>query len=128
MIAYPFEGYWKDVGTIRSLWEANMDLLDPNVPLNLDDPEWRIYARSVGSPAHYIGAAAKVQNSIVSEGGEVNGTVDFSVLFPNVTVEEGAEIRDSILMPGSYVKKGAKVQYAILAEDVVVEENAVAIR
>ncbi len=125
MVAYPFDGYWKDVGTIDSLWEANMDLLDPNVPLDLSDPAWRIYSNSPALPSQYIGAGASVQNSMISEGCAVYGTVDFSVLFPTVTVEDGAEVRDSILMPGVRVKRGAKVQYSILAENVTVGENAV---
>ncbi len=124
MFAYRFEGYWKDVGTVGSLWEANMDLLNPNVPLDLDDPEWRIYARNTASPPHYTGPHAHVQNSMISEGGVIEGAVDFSVLFSDVTVEEGAVIRDSILMPGCHVRRGAVVQYAILAENVTVEENA----
>ncbi len=125
LVAYPFEGYWKDVGTIDSLWEANMDLLDPNVPLDLSDPAWRIYSNNPALPPQVIGEHAGVQNSTISEGCFVDGTVDFSVLFPTVTVEEGAEVRDSILMPGVRVKRGAKVQYAILAEHVTVGENAV---
>ncbi len=124
MYAYRFEGYWKDVGTIESLWEANMDLLNPNVPLDLSEADWRIYSRNAGLPPHYVADTAEVQNSLISEGGTIYGKVDFSVIFPGVTVEEGAEIRDSILMPGAYVKKGARVQYAILAENVVVGENA----
>ena len=125
MFAYRFSGYWKDVGTIDSLWEANMDLLDPNVPLDLSDASWKIYTRSAGLPPHYIGETGRVQNSLISEGGTVYGDVDFSVLFPGVTVEEGAVIRDSILMPGTHVRRGACVQYAILAENVDVGEGAV---
>lgn len=125
MFAYRFEGYWKDVGTIDSLWEANMDLLNPKVPLDLSESEWKIYSRNLGLPPHYIAPGAKVQNSMISEGGNIYGEVDFSVLFAGVTVEEGAQVRDSIIMPGAKVKKGAKVQYAILAENAVVEENAV---
>ena len=125
MCAYRFEGYWKDVGTIDSLWEANMDLLDPNVPLDLSDTEWRIYSRNPGLPPHYIADGACVQNSMISEGGNIYGNVDFSVIFSGVTIEEGAEIRDSIIMPGACVRRGAKVQYAILAENVEVGENAI---
>ncbi|MCL2487555.1 MAG: glucose-1-phosphate adenylyltransferase [Oscillospiraceae bacterium] len=125
MFAYRFGGYWKDVGTIDSLWEANMDLLNPHVPLDLTGSEWRIYSRSPSAPPHYIGRAADVQNSMISEGCVIDGRVDFSVLFANVTVEEGAEVLDSILMPGTVVKKGAVVQYAILAENVTVGEGAV---
>ncbi len=124
MFAYRFEGYWKDVGTIDSLWEANMDLLNPKVPLDLSDDTWRIYSRTTGLPPHSISNTAKVQNSMISEGGEIHGNVDFSVLFAGVTIEEGAQIRDSIIMPGVTVKKDAVVQYAIVAENAVVEEKA----
>ena len=125
MFAYRFEGYWKDVGTIDSLWEANMDLLDPNVPLDLSDDSWKIYSRNPGMPPQYLAATAQVQNSSITEGCVIEGKVESSVIFAGVTVEEGAEIVQSILMPGSVVRKGAKVQYAILAEDVEVCENAV---
>ncbi len=125
MFAYRFEGYWKDVGTIDSLWEANMDILNPKVPLDLSDREWRIYSRNAGLPPHFIGEGAKVQNSSISEGCNVHGEVEFSVLFPGVTVEEGAVIYDSILMPGAHVGKNARVQYAIVAENVEIGEGAV---
>ncbi len=125
MFAYRFEGYWKDVGTIDSLWEANMDLLNPQIPLDLSDEKWRIYSRTTGLPPHYIAETAQVQNSMITEGSNIYGKVDFSVIFADVTVEEGATVCDSILMPGTVVKKGAKVQYAILAENTVIEENAV---
>jgi len=125
MFAYRFEGYWKDVGTIDSLWEANMDILNPKVPLDLSDREWRIYSRNAGLPPHFIADSAKVQNSSISEGCNVYGEVEFSVLFPGVTIEEGATVYDSILMPGAHVRKNAKVQYAIVAENVDIGENAV---
>ncbi|MBQ7088784.1 MAG: glucose-1-phosphate adenylyltransferase [Clostridia bacterium] len=125
MFAYRFEGYWKDVGTIDSLWEANMDLLDPNVPLDLADQNWKIYSRNPGMPPQYLSATAKVQNSSITEGCVIHGKVESSVIFAGVTIEEGAEIVQSILMPGAVVRKGAKVQYAILAEDVEVGEGAV---
>ena len=124
MFAYRFEGYWKDVGTIESLWEANMDLLNPRVPLELSDSEWKIYSRNPGLPPHYIAGSAKVENSMISEGGNIYGNVDFSVLFAGVTIEEGAVVRDSIIMPGAVVKKGAVVQYAIVAENAVIGEGA----
>ena len=124
MFAYRFEGYWKDVGTIDSLWEANMDLLNPQIPLDLSDEKWRIYSRTTGLPPQYIADTAQVQNSMLTEGSNIYGKVDFSVIFSDVTVEEGATVCDSILMPGTVVKKGAKVQYAILAENTVIEENA----
>ncbi len=125
MYAYAFDGYWKDVGTIDSLWEANMDLLDPKVPLSLYDPEWKIYARNLALPPHYIAKGAQVQNSMVTEGCIIEGAVDFSVIFAGVTIEEGAVVRDSIIMPGSVVKKGAVVDYSIVAENAVIAEGAV---
>lgn len=124
MFAYQFDGYWKDVGTIDSLWEANMDLLDPNVPFDLWDASWKIYSENPVKPPHYISPASKVQNSIVTEGCNIAGTVDFSVLFDSVTIEEGASVRDSIIMPGCVIKAGARVEYAIVAENVVIEEGA----
>ena len=125
MFAYQFDGYWKDVGTINSLWDANLDLLNPKVDLDLNDDSWRIYSKSPTAPPHYIGSAAKVENSMITEGCEIEGTIDFSVLFANVTVEEGAEVRYSIVMPGTVIKKGAVVQYAIVAENAVIEPGAV---
>lgn len=125
MFAYLFDGYWKDVGTIDSLWEANLDLLNPKVDLDLSDTNWKIYAKTPVSPPHYISANAKVQNSMISEGSRVYGDVDYSILFNNVTVEEGAEVKYSIVMPGTVIKKGAVVQYSIVAENAVIESGAV---
>lgn len=125
MFAYRFEGYWKDVGTIESLWESNMDLLDPNIPLDLNDPEWRIYFRNPVMPPHYVAKGATIQNSLAAEGCNVYGTVDFSVLFAGVYVAPGAVVRDSIIMPGSRIEEGATVQYAIVAENSVVGANSV---
>ena len=122
MYAYAFQGYWKDVGTIDSLWEANMDLLDPNVPLDLYDDAWKIYARNPVMPPQYVAEGAVTQNSMISEGCIVEGDVDFSILFAGVTVEKGAVVHDSIIMPGSVIKAGAVVEYSIVAENVVVVE------
>ncbi len=124
MFAFPFKGYWKDVGTIDSLWEANLDIINPNVDLDLSEKTWRIYSRNPVAPPHYIGENATVDSSSISEGCEIYGKVDYSVISPNVTVEEDADIRYSVLMPGATVKKGAKVYYSIIAEDAVIEENA----
>ena len=124
MYAYAFQGYWKVVGTIDSLWEANMDLLDPNVPLDLYDDAWKIYARNPVMPPQYVAEGAVTQNSMISEGCIVEGDVDFSILFAGVTVEKGAVVHDSIIMPGSVIKAGAVVEYSIVAENVVVGENA----
>ncbi|MBP0959592.1 MAG: glucose-1-phosphate adenylyltransferase [Oscillospiraceae bacterium] len=124
LVAYPFEGYWRDVGTIDSLWEANMDLLNPNIPLDLYDPDWKIYSRTANMPPQYVGSSAKIENSMISEGAVVNGNVDFSIIFPGVTIEEGATVRDSIIMPGSVIKAGAVVEYAIVGEECIVGEYA----
>ena len=124
LVAYHFEGYWKDVGTIDSLWEANMDLLDPNVPLDLHDPNWRIFSRNPVMPPHYASEKATIENSMISEGCTIDGFVDFSVLFAGVVIEEGAVVRDSIIMPNTTIKKGAVVEYAIIGEDCVIGEGA----
>ena len=124
LVAYSFEGYWKDVGTIDSLWEANMDLLDPRVPMDLYDPSWKIYSRNPCMPPHYIARGAKVQNSMVSEGCEIAGNVDFSILFAGVKVAENAVVDSSILMPGAVVEEGAEVHFAIVAENAVIRRGA----
>ena len=124
MYAYHFSGYWKDVGTLDSLWEANMDLLSPNVPLNLYDPDWKVYSRHNNMPPQYIGANAHVENSMITEGSVVDGTVDFSIISSGVTIEEGASVKYSIVMPGTTIKKNAVVEYAIIGENCVVESDA----
>ena len=124
MFAYQFDGYWKDVGTIDSLWEANLDLLNPKVDLDLSDNSWKIYSKTASAPPHFISDTAKVENSMISEGCVIDGSVDYSVLFSNVTVEEGATVRYSIVMPGTTVKKGAVVEYSIIAENAVIEGGA----
>lgn len=124
MFAFPFKGYWKDVGTIDSLWEANLDIINPNVDLDLSDKSWRIYSRNPMAPPQYVGKNAVIETSSIGEGCEVDGTVDYSVVSPNVTIEKGAEVRYSVIMPGATVKEGAKVYYSIIAEDAVIEEGA----
>ncbi len=124
MFAYRFEGYWKDVGTIDSLWEANLDLLNPKVPLDLADPNWKIYSRTAGMPPQYLAPTAQVQNSLLAEGCIVAGRAESSVAFAGVVIEEGAEVDHAILMPGTVVHKGAKVKYSILAENVEIGEGA----
>jgi glucose-1-phosphate adenylyltransferase len=124
MVAYNFDSYWKDVGTIDSLWEANMDLLNPKVPLDLYDPKWRVYARTEVMPPHYCGDNCTIENSMISEGCNIDGLVDSSILFCGVTLEKGATVHDSIIMPNAHIKAGAVVQYAIIGEDTVIGENA----
>lgn len=116
MFAYPFEGYWKDVGTIDSLWEANMDLLDPKVTLDLKD----IYSRNPMMPPHYVSNEASIQNSLVADGCNVYGNLEFSILFAGVTIGKNATINSSIIMPGAVIEDGAEVQFAIIAENTVV--------
>mgnify|MGYP000142835678 CR=1 FL=1 len=124
LFAYPFSGYWKDVGTIDSLWEANLDIINPNVDLDLSDKSWRIYSRNPMAPPHYIGKSAVVENSSISEGCEIEGNVDYSVISSNVTIEAGADVRYSVVMPGAHIKKGAKVYYSIVAENAVIQADA----
>lgn len=124
LYAYTFEGYWKDVGTLDSLWDANMDLLAPAEQLNLYDKSWRIYSRHSNLPPQYIGANAEIENSMITEGSVIGGKVDFSVIFGGVTIEEGAKVQYSVVMPGTVIKAGAVVEYAIVGEDCVIEKNA----
>ena len=125
MFAYDFEGYWKDVGTIESLWEANMDLLTLPMPIDLYDAKWRIYGRNPGLAPHFIAEGASVRNSLITEGCDINGKLWYTVLFSGVTVEEGAELNSAVVMKNTVIKKGAVVKYAIIAEDAVIEEGAV---
>ncbi|MFT3951306.1 MAG: glucose-1-phosphate adenylyltransferase [Oscillospiraceae bacterium] len=120
LYAYRFDGYWKDVGTIDSLWEANMDLINPNIPIDLYDPAWKIYSRNPVLPPQSIGYNAKIQNSMVTEGCFIDGTVDFSMIADGVTIEEGAVVTDSILMPGCTIKRDALVEYSIIGENSVI--------
>lgn len=114
---YRFDGYWRDVGTIASLWDANMDLLSPGI-LDLYDPSWPIMSRSPIRPPHVVGPEANIRHSIVTEGCLVEGTVFNSVLSSQVTVEKGARVEYSVLMPGAVVEKGAEVRFALLGENV----------
>lgn len=125
LFAYQFDGYWKDVGTIDSLWEANMDLLNPKVNINLSGDQWRIYARNEPHPPHFIREKADIAESLITEGCDINGKLWYTVLFSGVTVEEGAELNSAVVMKNTVIKKGAIVKYAIIAEDAVIEEGAV---
>ncbi|APB71304.1 glucose-1-phosphate adenylyltransferase [Paenibacillus peoriae] len=125
LYAYPFAGYWKDVGTIQSLWESNMDLLVQDPPLDLNDPFWRIYTRSPNQPAQYITQRAILKNSIVNEGCMVDGEVRHSVLFYGVEVGEGSVITDSVIMPNVKIGRNVRIHRAIVNENMVIEDNAV---
>ena len=122
--AYRFKGYWRDVGTVESLWAANMDLLADRPQLDLHDPAWRIYSVNPVRPPHYAGRQSQISESIVSEGCQIFGQVKRCVLFPNVMVERGAQVTDSVLMPGVTVAPNATVRRAIIGPNAMVPENA----
>ena len=126
MFAHRFDGYWKDVGTIPSLWEANMEVLDPeNSGIDLFDANWKIYSRNSGMTAHKISGSAVVENSMITDGCRVDGTVKHSILFAGVKVEAGAVVEDAVVMGNAVIKAGAQVKHCIVAENAVVGENAI---
>ena len=125
LCAYKYKGYWKDVGTIDSLWEANVDLLDKNNALDLNDPAWKIYTEDVTALPQYIGADAVVDRAFITQGCVVNGKVKNSVLFTGAKVAEGAQVIDSVLMPGAEVAEGAVVTRTLVADGVKIGKNAV---
>lgn len=122
LYAYPFEGYWRDVGTVDSLWEANMDLLSDTPPLNLNDTSWRIFTRNPNQPAQYVAPGAKVSSCIINEGCIVYGEVKHSVLFYGVEVGEGSVITDSVIMPKVKIGKNVRIHKAIISESTVIED------
>ena len=124
LFAYKFEGYWKDVGTISSLWEANMDLIGDEPVINMADRDFRIFSRNTARPPQYIGPKSTIENSLISEGCKINGTVINSILSGGVIIEEGALVKDSVIMEDVVIKSGAKVHYAIIDSDTVVEFGA----
>ncbi|MGN1048648.1 MAG: glucose-1-phosphate adenylyltransferase [Eubacteriales bacterium] len=125
LVAYPFKGYWKDVGTINSLWEANMDLLGDNPVFSLRDRDFRIYSRNEAHPPHRIGENGRVINSLVTEGCEIEGVVENCVLSSGVKVEHGAYVKDSVIMENVVIREGATVNYSIIDSDVTVGKNCV---
>ena len=125
LAAYKFKGYWKDVGTIDSLWEANMDLIDSRNELNLNDPTWKIYTEDTPALPQYIGPNARIDKAFITQGCVVEGEVKHSVLFTGCKVGEGAKIIDSVLMPGVEVEAGAIVQRALVADNVKIGQDAV---
>lgn len=125
MFAYVFSGYWKDVGTIDSLYDANMDLLGDKPSFDISDTNWRIHSRNPIAPPHYIGSNGRASGSIVALGCEINGVVESSILSANVKVEEGATVKGSVIFSNCIIKKGAKVLNSIIDENVEIGENAV---
>ena len=125
LFAYKFKGYWKDVGTIDSLWEANMDLLKADDELDLSDTSWKIYTEDVTALPHYIGADAVIKNAYITQGCVIEGEVKNSVLFTGVKIGPNAKVIDSVLMPGAIVEEGAVVQRALVADDIRIGKDAV---
>lgn len=125
LVAYKYQGYWKDVGTIDSLWEANMDLLNNSNELDLNDPTWKIYTEDIPALPQYIGPDANVDKAFITQGCVVEGEIKNSVLFTGARVGKGARIIDSVLMPGVVVEDGAVVQRALVAENITIGAGAV---
>ncbi|MBO9130945.1 glucose-1-phosphate adenylyltransferase [Bacillus sp. 165] len=125
LVAYPFKGYWKDVGTVKSLWEANMDLLKDDSSLNLHEREWRIYSVNPNQPPQYIAPNAKVEESLINEGCVVEGDVTHSVLFQGVSIGEGSKIVDSVIMPDAHIGRNVVIERAIIAPGMVIEDNSI---
>jgi len=124
VFAYEFKGYWRDVGTIESLWEANMDLLDPSVPIYLDDPKWRMYSRNSVLPPHYVGEAARIKDSFITDGCMIEGSVENSIIFPGVNIRPGAVIKNSIVMSSAIIEEDVIVEYSIIAPEAKIGKGA----
>ena len=125
LVAYRFRGYWKDVGTVDSLWEANMDLLKENAELDLGDPTWKIYTEDVNSLPQFIGKDAKIEHCYVTQGSVIEGSAKNSVIGTNVVIGKGAKVIDSVIQPGAVIGENAVVTRCIVADDVVVPAGAV---
>ena len=124
LAAYPFKGYWKDVGTVESLWQANMDLLDEKSELNMYDSDWRIYSANPPRPPHYTAASAKVNSSMISEGCLVYGEVKNSVIFPDVYIGKGATVKNSVIMTGVHIEDNVVIDKAIIGRKAVIKQGA----
>lgn len=125
LFAYEFSGYWKDVGTISSLWEANMDILNPESGLKLNERGWKIYARNTAEPPHFVGSNASISNSIISEGCDIDGKVVNSIIYHGSTVSKDAEIKDSIVMPNTVIGPNVRISHAIIGWSAEIGENCV---
>lgn len=124
MVSFRFEGYWKDVGTIHSLWEANMDLVDQPPKFNLNDRSWSIYSRNMALAPHYVGQNAKITNSTVTEGCFIDGEIKHSVIFGGVELGEGSVVSDSVIMPGAKIGKNVVIEKAVIGADAVIGDGA----
>lgn len=124
MVSFRFEGYWKDVGTIHSLWEANMDLVDQPPKFDLNDRSWSIYSRNMALAPHYVGQNAKITNSTVTEGCFIDGEIKHSVIFGGVELGEGSAVSDSVIMPGAKIGKNVVIEKAVIGADAVIGDGA----
>ena len=124
LYSYAFDGYWKDVGTIESLWQANMDLLQEEPPFMLDDPDWAVYSSNPSLPPHYLGPDAEIKRSMISEGSMILGNVEHSVIFQGVKIGKGAVVRDSVVMPFTHIGENAVIDHAIVAQNCEIDDNA----
>lgn len=124
MYAYSFDGYWKDVGTIKSLWESNMDLLDPNSGIAIKDKKQKIYARNYAQPPSFVAKSASVENSYVAEGCLIKGKVKNSIIFTGCVIDENVSVCDSVVMPNTHILSGADIKYSIIGENVIIGHNA----
>ena len=124
MVSFRFEGYWKDVGTIHSLWEANMDLVDQPPKFDLNDRSWSIYSRNMALAPHYVGQNAKITNSTVTEGCFIDGEIKHSVIFGGVELGEGSVVSDSVIMPGAKIGKNVVIEKAVIGADAVIGDGA----
>ncbi|HEM6576526.1 TPA: glucose-1-phosphate adenylyltransferase [Streptococcus suis] len=123
LIAHPFRGYWKDVGTVNSLWESNMDLIDHAGDLDLSDRSWRIYSEDKGSPAQVIGATATVKSAYIDKGAVIDGTVEHSVISTDVQVNQDAVVKNSVVLPGAIIGEGVELDYVIVAENIKIADG-----
>ncbi|HEM3704040.1 TPA: glucose-1-phosphate adenylyltransferase [Streptococcus suis] len=123
LIAHPFRGYWKDVGTVNSLWESNMDLIDHAGDLDLSDRSWRIYSEDKGSPAQVIGATATVKSAYIDKGAVIDGTVEHSVISTDVQVNQDAVVKNSVVLPGAIISEGVELDYVIVAENIKIADG-----
>lgn len=123
LIAHPFRGYWKDVGTVNSLWESNMDLIDHAGDLDLSDRSWRIYSEDKGSPAQVIGATATVKSAYIDKGAVIDGTVEHSVISTDVQVNQDAVVKNSVVLPGAIIGEGVELDYVIVTENIKIADG-----
>lgn len=123
LVAHPFRGYWKDVGTVNSLWESNMDLIDHAGDLDLSDRSWRIYSEDKGSPAQVIGATATVKSAYIDKGAVIDGTVEHSVISTDVQVSQSAIVKNSVILPGAIIGEGAELNHVIVAENIKIADG-----